>query len=157
MMPDDGRAVVLDGAVDAFAIVRDGADDATTSAGGCGASSAHDWFGSRFVEEFGAWWWDGMRLGEFSFMNSHRMEPEHDISEFTRECLWIPEEAEHFFSFSSVIGLTSGKSLNSPCLDQPDSWAIPLSILFTGRGVGSTWKRPRPNCFSCDFSHKSVV
>jgi len=54
MMPDDGRAVVLDGAVDAFAIVRDGADDATASAGGCGASSAHDWFGSQFVEEFGA-------------------------------------------------------------------------------------------------------
>ena len=53
----DGRVIVLDGVVDAFA-VRDGADDATTSAGGCGASSAHDWFGSRFVEEFGAWWWD---------------------------------------------------------------------------------------------------
>ena len=58
MMLDDRRVVVLDGVVDAFAIVRDGADDATTSAGGCGASSAHDWFGSRFVEEFGAWWWD---------------------------------------------------------------------------------------------------
>jgi hypothetical protein len=51
----------------------------------------------------------GMRLGEFSFMNSRRMEPEH--AEFTRECLWIPGRGRAFFFFLlSVIGLTSDKS-----------------------------------------------